>query len=211
MKGAPVPIYVESRRRSSRTLQRDFPDAVVVDVTSKAGKPWIGFSPFYPHGGIPFPMSPGYVAQSVEGVWQGLKVFESVGVDESKFDIASMKGLKRTVRRFGPVRGHAAGVASNELLPYLEARYRIYLPTYRWLIENRLSELVERLRSLAESSDVVLLDYETNCDVENLKKPLSHAGPIRAHLSDCWPTEQQGVKRECERDIEPPRLRRSLG
>ena len=31
-------------------------------------------SPFYPHGGIPIPFSGSVTSQSVEGIWQGLKV-----------------------------------------------------------------------------------------------------------------------------------------
>lgn len=42
--------------------------------------------------------SPGLTAQSVEGVWQGLKVFESEDIDTSKLAVANMKGIKRSVR-----------------------------------------------------------------------------------------------------------------
>ena len=69
-------------------------------------------------------------AASVEGVWQGLKVFESADVDRRKFEVTSMKGLKRTVRRFGQCLGHRWGAGDWTLLGYREARYRIYLPTY---------------------------------------------------------------------------------
>ena len=51
------------------------PDAAIIDVTSRGIEPWVRFSPFYPHGGIPIPNSPSVSAQSVEGLWQGLKVF----------------------------------------------------------------------------------------------------------------------------------------
>jgi hypothetical protein len=33
-----------------------------------------------------------------------------------------MKGIKRTARTFGKVRGHRAGLAGDRLLPYAEAR-----------------------------------------------------------------------------------------
>ncbi len=47
-----------------------------------------------------------------------------------------MRGIKRTVRRFGPVRGHRDGLTSDRLLTYEEARRRIYLPAYLWVLEN---------------------------------------------------------------------------
>jgi hypothetical protein len=46
-----MPLHVASRRRT--TLSRDFPNAMILDVTSRASEPWVRLSPFYPHGGIP--------------------------------------------------------------------------------------------------------------------------------------------------------------
>jgi len=49
----------------------------------------------------------GYTATCVEAVWQGLKVFEGSDVDTKLFQNDTMKGLKRTVRRFGKPMGIA--------------------------------------------------------------------------------------------------------
>ena len=171
-------IEVASKRRKV-----DRPGAVVIDVTSRGPEPWVRFSPFYPHGGIPVPMSPGVTGESVEGVWQALKVFESADVDPSKLAVTSMKGLKRTVRRFGPVRGHRAGLTGDRLLDYRTARHEIYLPTYRWVLENRVPDLVADLHELARSAQVVLLDYTTNGDVDDLSTPLSHAALVAEHAA----------------------------
>jgi hypothetical protein len=172
-----MPIEVASKRRQVTRA-----DAVVIDVTSRGPEPWVKFSPFYPHGEIPVPMSPGVTSQSVEGVWQALKVFEGSDVDRSKLAVTSMKGLKRTVRRFGQVRGHRAGLTGDHLLDYRTARYEIYLPTYRWVLENRLRDEVERLHELARSEVVVLLDYTTNGDLDELTTPLSHAALVADHV-----------------------------
>jgi hypothetical protein len=172
-----MPVEVASKRRKVKR-----PDAVVIDVTSRGPDPWVRFSPFYPHGQIPVPLSPGVTSESVEGLWQALKVFDGSDVDPSKLAVTSMKGLKRTVRRFGAVRGHRAGLAGERLLDYRTARQEIYSPAYRWVLEHRLRAEVERLHELAESSDVVLLDYTTNGDVDDLRTPLSHAALIADHL-----------------------------
>lgn len=53
---------------------------LIIDVTSKAQNEFVKFSPFYPIGGIPVPFTDD-IAVSVEGIWQGLKVFETADVD----------------------------------------------------------------------------------------------------------------------------------
>ena len=160
----------------------------MADVTSSAKNGLVKLSPFYPHGGIPVPFSEGYSATCVEAIWQGLKVFEGADVDISLFLNDTMKGLKRTVRRFGKPLGHRKGVNGTELLGYIEARKLIYIPTYRWVLENKVTHIIERLKAASEEGKtIVLLDYDTNADVENAKKPLSHASLIKAYVEGIYP------------------------
>lgn len=175
-------VTVQNRRRKIENIEKDFPNAIIIDVTSKGEAPMVKFSPFYPIGNIPIPYSENKFSQSVEGIWQGLKVFENSAVDESKFEITSMKGLKRTVRKYGIPRGHRKGVNGDDLLDYITARKLIYLPTYKWVLDNRLEKEVAELKNISAKKTLVLLDYETNGDVENPKKPLSHAHLIKLRL-----------------------------
>lgn len=92
-------IYVSSKRKKNETILKAFPNALIIDVTSKSSDKWIAFSPFYPHGNIPIPFSNGEISNSVEGIWQGLKVFQNMDIDVSKFRISSMKNLKRTTKK----------------------------------------------------------------------------------------------------------------
>lgn len=181
-----MPIVVESRRKKLATLEKLWPGATILDVTSKGDEPWVRFSPFYPHGGIPIPNSPGVTAQSVEGLWQGLKAFEREDVDPSKWAITDLSGIKRGGRSRGAVLGHRFGVGGEELLGYRDARFRIYLPAYRWVLEHRVADLVESLRGRSGES-IVLLDYETNGDVEDLSSPLSHAALVKLYVEGAWP------------------------
>jgi len=176
-------VFVGSRRKQRKTLEQAHPGAEILDLTSKGPEPWVRFSPFFPHGGIPVPLSPGVTAESVEGIWQALKVFESAGVDPTKLAITSMKGIKRTVRKHGRVLGHRRGLRGDGLLDYAAARRSIYLPAYRFVLENRLVEEVERLRTVARSHPVVLLDYETNASLEDLSRPLSHASLVARYVT----------------------------
>ena len=176
-------IIIESKRKKPTTILKKYPDAILADVTSGAKDGLVKLSPFYPHGGIPVPFSEGYTATCVEAVWQGLKVFEGSDVDVSLFQNDTMKGLKRTVRRFGNPLGHRKGVNGEELLGYIEARKQIYIPTYKWVLENKVAYIIERMKKASdEGKIIVLLDYDTNEDVENAQKPLSHASLIKAYV-----------------------------
>ncbi|NES83157.1 MAG: hypothetical protein F6K10_18080 [Moorea sp. SIO2B7] len=177
-----MPFFVESRRKSINKLCDRYGEVVILDLTSRGSEPWLRFSPFYPHGGIPVPFSSGHFSMSVEGIWQGLKVFESADIDPTKMMITNMKGIKRTKRKYGKVLGHRAGLGGDKLLSYKEARYAIYLPSYKWVLNNCLQELLTELKQLGESCTVLLLDFETNCDIDNLSKPLAHAGLLKLYL-----------------------------
>ena len=179
-------IIIESKRKKPETILKKYPDAILADVTSSAKDGLVKLSPFYPHGGIPVPYSEGYTATCVEAIWQGLKVFEGADVDVELFKNDTMKNIKRTVRRFGKPLGHRKGVNGTELLGYIEARKLIYIPTYKWVLENKVANIIERLRDANKTKTIVLLDYDTNADVENAKKPLSHA-LIKAYVEGIYP------------------------
>lgn len=189
-------IKIESKRKKPATILKQYPDAILADVTSWAKDGLRKLSPFYPHGGIPVPFSEGYTATCVEAIWQGLKVFEGCDVDTSLFQNDTMKGLKRTVRRFGKPLGHRKGVNGKELLSYIEARKQIYIPTYKWVLENKVSDIIERLREASKTKTIVLLDYDTNVDVENAKKPLSHASLIKAYAEGIYPYGESVAPKE---------------
>ena len=180
-------VVIESKRRKRENILKKYPDAVIADVTSQATDGLVKLSPFYPHGGIPVPFSEGYTAMCVEGIWQGLKVFESADVDVDMFANDTMKNIKRTVRRFGKPLGHRKGVNGTELLGYIEARKQIYLPAYQWVLENKVANIIERLREASKTKTIVLLDYTTNCDIDNPKTPLSHAFLIKAYAEGLYP------------------------
>lgn len=198
-------IIIESKRKKPATILKKYPDAILADVTSGAKDGLRKLSPFYPHGGIPVPFSEGYTATCVEAIWQGLKVFEGADVDISLFQNDTMKGLKRTVRRFGKPLGHRKGVNGTELLSYIEARKHIYIPIYKWVLENKVADIIERLREASKTKTIVLLDYDTNADVENAKKPLSHASLIKAYAEGIYPygdkTESKAKKTRKKRNI----------
>lgn len=184
-------IVIESKRVKPDILLDKYPNAVFADVTSTSTDNSLRkLSPFYPWGGIPVSYSPGMTATCVEAVWQGLKVFESMDIDETLFLNDTMRGLKRTTKKYGKILGHRKGVHGDILLGYLEARKKIYIPTYKWMLEHKSYEIIQHFRNFCMENPektIVLLDYQNNCNVENLTKPLSHAFLIKAYIEGIYP------------------------
>ena len=63
--------------------------------------------------------------------------------------------------------------------------------TMKGLKRNKVANIIERLRAASDSGKtIVLLDYDTNADVEDAKKPLSHASLIKAYAERIYPYEE---------------------
>lgn len=189
-------LYIANKKSKVETIRKKYPNACILDVTSNSAYPLARMlSPFYPHYNIPIPFTPSkeLTATCVEAVWQGLKVFQKQDVDIATFKNDTMKNLKRTVRRFGMPLGHRKGVNGQELLNYYEARMLIYLPTYKWVLDNvpKVHEAAMRIKEKNRNSDIVLLDYNTNSDFQDISKPISHAGLLKLYIEDKYPTYEQ--------------------
>lgn len=172
-------IVIKNKRCKRENILKEYPDAIIFDVTSKGAMKQM--SPFYPHGHIPVPGMNGVFSASVEGIWQGLKVFEHESIDKSYFNNKTMRNLKRTCRVHGKCLGHKYG---DLLLGYIESRKKIYVPSYYYMLENYCAKSIETIKKLSDERTVVLLDYDTNEDIEDYTKPLSHAGLIKHYITN---------------------------
>ena len=178
-------IIVVSKRATKQQQALIDKGYLKIDLTSTSTqKTFQKFSPFFSHleeGGFKVPGMDGVIAASVEGVWQGLKVFEKEGVDASKFKVVNMKNIKRSSgEKRGRVTGHALG---SNTVGYLEARKRIYIPLYTEKLQKYLKPEIELLTGLLqEGNKLMLLDYETNGDINDLSNPLSHATLVAQKL-----------------------------
>ena len=114
-------------------------------------------------------------------------MFEDEDIDIQMFRNDTMKDIKRTDRKHGGVLGHRKGVNGTEILGYVEAKHLIYIPTYRWMLENKAMYIIERLREASKNKTIVLLDYNTCCDVDDSSKPLSHAFLVKAYAEGLYP------------------------
>lgn len=191
-------IVVANKKRKMEKLQEEYPGAIIFDITSSS--PYKGgqlLSPFYPHKNIPIPGdSKGMTAYSVEGIWQGLKVFEHAGIDMHSFRNDTMKDIKRTVRKFGRPLGHQFGVYSKELLSYLDAKRLIYAPAYKYVLENvpEVKGVIEKIRQKSQEFNIVLLDYNINPDNRDASKPLSHAELVKMYIEGRYPETEEDFR-----------------
>lgn len=185
-------IYVENKKRKLEKIQLEYPYADILDLTSKSAYAQ-QLSPFYPHGNIPIPNSPGYTASCVEAVWQGLKVFENEDIDTTLFSNCTMKNIKRTERVHGKTLGHRNGINGDKLLDYFSARMQIYLPTYKYILDNCVHNLIMKIADRSKNHDIVFLDYNTNIDVRNISSPLSHAGLVKLYIEGKYPDDNQNL------------------
>ena len=98
----------------------------------------------------------------------------------------TQRKLKRSARG-QTVGGHFGGI-DKEPLDYLAARREIYVPAYLLHLE-KMRGVVETLRAEATAHKVALVDY-TDAEVDDLRKPLSHACVLRHVLLGCDPLER---------------------
>lgn len=150
-------------------------DALIYDVSSYAEPPFCTFSPLWPHGEIPIPGIPGKVSESVEGIWQGLKVIRG----KTAPHLFRGMGKKRVQKK--PA-GHQYG---NKLLSYREARYKIYKVAYEWVLENRIdADLMQTLIDRARAGRPQYFhDLGDNGDINNVNEPLAHAAVLVGYLN----------------------------
>ena len=53
-------IYIVSKRKKLDSIKKQYPNAIICDVTSTSPNSLVKLSPFYPHMNIPIPFSPNY-------------------------------------------------------------------------------------------------------------------------------------------------------
>ena len=140
------------------------------DVSKNSEHPYCLFSPFYVHGGIPVPGMLGKKSDSVEGIWQGLKVIKNEIAPRFFSVMGKKRGGKPTGHKFGD---------EKRLMKLEEARRRIYIPAYEWVLENKIdSEIIEQfINNMYKGIPQYFYDYESNGTISK-DLPLAHAAVL---------------------------------
>jgi hypothetical protein len=149
--------------------------ALVYDVSSYADMPYRTLSPFYVHGGIPVPGMPGQTSDTVEGIWQGLKVIRGEIAPRLFHGLGRKRGGKKPS-------GHLYG---EKLLGVVEARYKIYRVAYEWVLDHRIDPaLVARFVEIALGGTAQYFhDTGDNGDINDPSAPLAHASLVAQSIN----------------------------
>ena len=154
--------------------QSESSSTVAFDVSSYAEPPFRYLSPltYAPDISLPVPGMDGVVAQSVESVWQGLKVIDGK-IDKKLF-------TRRPKKREGIVEGHYYGA---KMLAIEEARELIYIPTYNLYLNHYASEATDAiLEEQRAGKTVYVYDVSDNGDIR-IPEPLAHSSVLATYLN----------------------------
>ena len=159
--------------------------ATVYDVSRYADPPYCTLSPMWVHGGIPVPGMPGVTSDTVEGIWQGLKVIRGA-IAPRYFDGPCGK-------RGGKPSGHRYG---EKLLKIVEAREKIYRVSYEWVLVHRIDPALIGgfLDRAFEGVDQYFHDVSDNGNIGNPDEGWAHAAVLVQYLNRlCSQREEAGT------------------
>ena len=160
-----------------------------IDISSYGHNPYNLFSPFTysPDFKIPVPGQDEY-ANSVESIWQGLKVING----QTDFSLFNKKPKKRK----GHVKGH---LYRDEISDIFDARLNIYKPSYFYYVEKYIPEEVkdDLLKKVFDEWEVYLHDIENNLDLEN-PQPLAHSVFAAEYMNNYLNKKLEKVRKEID-------------
>ena len=169
-------------KRNYEAIQRQYSNVLIVDVSSKKHI----LNPFYPHKGIRVPFTDGYSGISVAAIWNSLMVFEDADVD---MDLRNIRIHTLVRKHNGKFVGIRQGYFNNYIMDVVEARKKILIPMYRWMLEQKIFPTVQQLREIAKQRDIILLDDSVNSDIDNVNQPLSQAWLFKSYVEGLYPYE----------------------
>ncbi|WP_099109180.1 MULTISPECIES: hypothetical protein [Xenorhabdus] len=179
----PYQAIFASRQEALNTMLDDTSNYMMVD--SFKGAPvnmrvFESFNPFHvwPSPSIPVPGQPKRLAQSVESVWQGVKLVDGI-TDFNQFLGQPTKRPEDHERRQLKNYCYADSlfVYGDRLLDLLSARFLIYLPTYLFILEKLVPEalLRELNQHLTSVGPVLFYDWDANQNITDTSSSFSHS------------------------------------
>ena len=93
----------------------------------------------------------------------------------------------RDLSDIGDVSWNEWGVGFGSIITMMTKTMLFAEVEYRWVLEHKVANIIERLREASKTKTIVLLDYNTNCDVDDPTTPLSHAYLVKAYAEGLYP------------------------
>ena len=184
-----------TEKKNATMMTSKYPNALIIDVSYssmqyiryKVLNPYGVLNPFYPHDKIHVPFTDGYTGVSVSAIWNSLKVFEKSDVNVNLRNCTDIDMMRR--KNLGQLIGFRQGFYNNYIMDVEEARRKILIPMFRWMLEQKTYCIIEYLREIAQQQDIVILDDSINCEITNINQPLSYAWLIKSYIEGLNPYE----------------------
>lgn len=161
---------------------------LIVDFSKIKSTPFNQLSTYFPWGDIPVPYSPGSMGMSLHSIWEGLKVFELCDVD-TKFIKKNIRAI-RSQNECGKLLGFRRGIDGHCIFEEIEARKRIYIKIYKWILENKAYKIILGLRQFSTNGNLFFIDRCTNCNLEDLSSPISTAFLVKSYIEGTDPYQE---------------------
>jgi hypothetical protein len=110
-------------------------------------------------------------SDSVEGIWQGLKVIRG--------KIAPRFFRGRGQKRGGKPSGHQFG---RKELGLVQARYQIYKVAYEWMLDHRIEPALIAM-FIERARQGTIQYFHDNGDINNANQPLARASLLVQYLN----------------------------
>lgn len=182
-------IQIVAKSEVHQNIHSKFPNAIIIDFTCKGNLAIDHLNPYYPYRDIPVPNSGGAVAESVGSIWQGLKVFEKRDLDEELIRSYTFNRSKLNTQNYGDYLGHRYGTHGLDLLDISDARRRILVPTYKWLLDYKVQDVIVRIREANKNRDIIFIDRVADTEAHDFFHHISHVYLIKAYIEGLWPYE----------------------
>ena len=182
-------IHIVTKSEIHQNILSEFPNAIIIDFTSKVNDVINRLNPYYPYRDIPVPNSGGLVAESVGSIWQGLKVFEKNDVDVELMGNYLNNKLKYATKDYGCYLGHRYGIHGLDLINISDARRRILIPTYRWVLDYKVQDAIIEIRAANKKNDIIFIDQTEYYERHDYSHPISHVSLFKAYIEGLFPYE----------------------
>lgn len=189
-------IVIESRKTTSDEELRQMygEDALIAHISTDNTAHFRALHPTFPHGKIPIPGADATAehrhAASVEGLYEGMKVFSNATISYASMENTDMRNIKRYQSASkGQFQGYKEALNSNVLLNELQARQKLYLPAYKFVLDGAAHSYLEPLMdALAQGKKVVLVDSKKQQHkISDEQHPISYALLIALYLKNEYP------------------------
>lgn len=161
----------------------------MIDISSDGEHPYCRLSFDYQVGQIPVPGYDGMFAESLNGMLEALRLVSRRG-HPGKVNLGFLVGPGRD-RTLTPEQWCTGYSYRGRCIDLAEARRRILIPSYLWVLSHKAGVAVAKVRKASESGELWLYDGYESADI-NASGRLSAAATLAAYLSGQLQQFQEG-------------------